>query len=763
MHLITYLRRTPRSLMLLLAFAWLQQAEAQSISYSSFDSWPLVKLKGGKLVCTDWQTDNEAFIENFDDEALFDSRWDRQVGSDPIQGAFHGAACDNIFVPANVNLVPITPGSSDKILELTTRKETQPVTIPGYNNGAPGQGWGCLPSGVQTLSSEFTAGGIHMKEPYKYNLGRYEIVCQLPRKSNVWSTFWMWHHDEIDIMDLGYYGKFSQNVFHGDYAASLQDSPCCPHFSGCDFCDDIVDHIDCSGYPNCGICNTANPQEVPYNCGYMANGSWHTVGCEWTPYKVMFYVDGVITGTVYRYYNEDKTPVIIECGDEIPEGVVRENPAFLDIKERYFQPIAWIVAEGDDDCPGPGNCNAPEDLPATLKIKEISIRERAYQSVALTGCFDICDEGDVCLDFEFENLNGLYGTHAGVVHVEPIPDPNLNNCAVVSITNGYGTVTKCGPDEVCLTYNADDCVKLHGCVGVRADLGYPPPLNGTTYTKWLTPRKPNLYTQCEGTTVTYRDVPGGGTCFCVDPGTSCSVFVSGDRELSTISYENGLTCFSTESPCQPVALVYEYCGEVKIQEYDISIDFPYQAMQTPHLITAGGSTPLNIGTTYINSSSLTMCYMYPEVQIISAQVIKDGIPYGYSNLGQCLSLSGINSMALVTLTISINGCSEITQVYAFVNRRSPYLLTPNPTSGMARLTIDRTPVPIGDGDTGANSPQPERLMVLDAAGNLLNDIDISNGDSQFPIDLSRFPAGNYQVAVKDGKLAEPIHFTIQKY
>ncbi|MCC6462695.1 MAG: glycoside hydrolase family 16 protein [Saprospiraceae bacterium] len=750
--------------LLLGSMIWTQQLGAQGLVYSTFADWPLVKLKGGMLVCTDWQTNDEAFIENFDDESVFDTRWDRLAGSDPLQGAFHGSSCDNIFVTNNVELVPVSPGSSDKILHLTTRQEDQPVTVPNFNNGLPGQGWPCLPPGLQTLESVFTGGAIHMKEPFKYNLGRYEIVLKMPLKNNVWSAFWMWHHDEIDIMDIAYYGKFLQNVFNAQGStASLQDAPCCTHMAGCDFCDDIVDHIDCSGFANCGNCNEQNPQEVPYDCGYMADGAWHTVGCEWTPYKVMFYVDGVVTGTVYRYYYPDKTPVIIECGGTIPDAVVRENPAFPQIKERYFQPIVWIVPEGDDDCPGAGFCNEPGDLPATLQVKEISIRERAYQRVAITGCFDLCDAGDICLDFDFENLNGLYGTQFGVEHVEPVPDPNLSNCVVVSKGNGYGTVTDCGPEKICFTYNAEGCAKPEGCIGIRTELGYPAPMSNLSLIKWLTPQKPTVYSQCDGTSVVSRDKPAEPECVCVDPGTTCNLTVLSDGTATDISYEDGLTCFSVEGPCAPFEVLYEKCGEPQLDIYDIhNQNSVLNSILIPHLVLPEGSTPLNQGITYITNSTVTICYFSSDVQILHAQVTIDGNTYILSPTGDCITLTGIKSYANLTITILVEGCGTFTQYYTLINSRTPYKIAPNPSNGMAYLSIDRTPVD-GGAQAGEILPQPEQLMLMDAGGNVIHTLDISSGNSRYPIDLNGRPAGSYQVLIKDGQVAEPLHFLIQKY
>lgn len=734
--------------------------------YLSFSDWPLVKLKGGMLVCTPYQDNQHAFVENFDDEQKFNERWFRHLAPNPVQGGFHGGTCGAVFLPENVQLIPSAPNSSDKYLALNAKLEVPPVTITGYDNGPPGQpAWPCLPAGVQNITRGVSAAAIHMKEPYKFNLGKYEIQCKFPHKDNVWSAFWMWHHDEIDIFDIGYYKGVIQASFHGNHTAALHDSPCCTYMKNCDFCDDIVDYVDCSSATGCGECDEQAHQEVPWGCTYLADGNWHTIGCEWTPYKVMFYVDGVVTGTVYRYYYPDKTPVIIECGGEIPEAVVRENPAFPDIEGRYFQPMVWITAEGIETCPGP-ICTNPEDLPATLLVKEISIRERAYQSVALTGCFDLCESGKFCLDFKSEDLNGLYGSgHGGFAHVDPIPKPILGDCQLLSNSGGSGTIKECGKDnQVCLEYNTAGCEDPGNCLSVSVDLGYPtPPLQGTRLVKRLKPQKTQIFSQCSNTTVSYREEPAGLACVCIDPGTTCNYNVTYGGVTTDLKYEDGLKCISINDPCAVIDVYYEQCGEPQFYSYNVATKgVALEAMKTPHMVTSYGSTPITNFTNFITTSSFDFCYLYDEVQIVHAEINIDGVTQILNfPSGRCLDIDGINKYAVVTIQFAIEGCGYFEKRYLFINRKRAFKLFPNPTDAAVVLEVDLTPLNFGE--EGEFVPHPDYLLVKDLNNITIGELDLKTGGNSFQFDLSGQPAGNYQFLVKDLDLSAPINFSIQKY
>jgi hypothetical protein len=294
---------------------------------------------------------------------------------------------------------------------------------------------------------------VMMSQDLVFNLGKYEIRCKFPNKNHIWSTFWMWHHDEVDIFDLGFRAKFNHNCFHNNYTASIHQSPCCPFTVDCDYCP--TNNVDCTAATDCQACG-----EPYWGCHFMAE-DYHVVGCEWTPFKLSFYVDGVTTGTVYRYYNFDKTPVEVACGDSIPEGLVRENPAYLDIQGRGFRPEIWIATESKvgvpcdyADCPDRADIT---DLPATLLVDYVKIEERAYERIALMpDCYQLCDNDPstpVCVKLESEYYNFIYDGQWGWLGPNPAPKViSWTKPANGAILPNTQTGTEC-----CFTYDQPDC------------------------------------------------------------------------------------------------------------------------------------------------------------------------------------------------------------------------------------------------------------------------------------------------------------------
>lgn len=655
-------------------------------------------------------------------------------------------------------VVPISPGSNDLVLNLTARLEDTLITIQNFNNGtAPQLKSNCYPPGIQDISSRYSAGAIHLRPAF--NLGRYQIVCRFPQKENVWSAFWMWHFDEIDITDIAYYGHFLQNVYKDNYAASLLHSPCCTHMRDCDFCDDIVDHIDCSSFSQCGECDEDNPN-VSYQCNYLSDGNWHTIGCEWTPYKVMFYVDGIVTGTVYRYYNLDKTPVIIECGSLLPERVVKENPVFPDIIGRFFRPIVWIVSEGGDDCPSGPDCANPEDLPAVYEVREITIEERAYQYFSLAGCYEVCEDGNICLDLQINNLNGLYGLDGGVQHINALPNPTLSNCQITSQdSSNSGTINNCGPNNICFDYEINGCTN-NQCLGISVDLTYPNtgigPIN---FTRWLNSQEPKVYAICPNTTITQRD-QNKKECICIDPGTFCDITINHDNIQTIASYENGLTCIEVADLCESIEIVYDSCGELIVNEYDIVENSILLESKTKPILSVNGQYQSSLtqqGINYISFENFDICYLDNQISIVGVTAWIDGNFIILGTTNNCIPIFGVDDYAIIEITINFNDCYTEKQRYIIINTNNRYRLLPNPTSGQIYLQVNYSSIP-----EIVEVINPNRLLITNINGNTIQDIDISSGQTLYFINLTPFSTGTYQFIIFDDFIEQPIYRFIQK-
>lgn len=505
-------------------------------AYALFDSWPIKKLNGGKLICNDYQV---TFFDDFNGNQLDGTKWEPYL-DDPETGIFHCGAPSTIFTQNNVN---VNNGNLELTIQSTpdyTVTFDTPTDVHCYK-------------GITILKRDITSGCVQMQPGF--NLAKFEIKCQFPSQHCPWSAFWMWHHDEIDIFDGGFHSMFHQTSFNYDaqqgtgYWASIERSPCCPAFRECDFCN--TQNVDCSADDYCD-CN--DEIHNPYLCAYMADG-FHIVGCEWTPFKVRFYVDGVTTGTVYRYYTLDKNPVDIECGDDLPEMLVRENIAFPDIIDRWWRPIIWITAASiysenypctNLDCPD-NHCD-PADYPAKLLVDYVKIESRMYEKISIeaNNCYELCQNSSsvTCMNVKTEVLNwqGLLSPATATTWSFP------SNNVTVSQQNSN-----------CFTYDGP------GDVNIQAVIQNP---YGASFnlTKSLKPPKPE---------VIINPIGEYGTLTCISPGDYCGDYsYIFDGQIYNVNSGDGIIChdLNTACDCQYITLNWIECGLQKSLSEPLSLE-----------------------------------------------------------------------------------------------------------------------------------------------------------------------------------------------
>jgi hypothetical protein len=91
------------------------------IVYLSFDDWPLVKLDGGKLICTDYVN---IFTDEFNSSIQFDKNWNKYMGNNPDCGLAHGSG--SVFSETNVILdtAAITGGITGQVELYVTKTST---------------------------------------------------------------------------------------------------------------------------------------------------------------------------------------------------------------------------------------------------------------------------------------------------------------------------------------------------------------------------------------------------------------------------------------------------------------------------------------------------------------------------------------------------------------------------------------------------------------------------------------------------------------
>lgn len=602
--------------MIFLAFIC-HNTDAQSNSpYPHFDSWPKVNLKGGILACSPYQTE---FEDHFSNATLDASRWDTYEDGNPIGGRYHCGAGSVIFTDENVQV-------NNGNLELTVKRENTPVSLTNPDvsgNLQPFDAHCC--QDVLSVSRNVTAGMVSIDQSLVFNLGKYETRCQFPNKGSVWSTFWMFHHDEIDIFDLGFRSGMSQNSISEGYEASIEGSPCCSDFVDCDYC--VSNSVDCTGSNGCNNCD--------YSCEYMADG-FHVVGCEWTPFKIRFYVDGVTTGVVYRYHALDKTPIDVECGGIIPEGVVRENPAYIDIQGRGFRPEIWITVE--QGCPN-GDCNFascpdaadPNDLPATLLIDYVKIEERVYERISLVPeCYELCDNSQtpICINLESEYYNFIYDGHWN--WNGPTPPIALS----WSIPSNNGTVLPDSSTQGCFTYDHPDCsvspcqrrmlvqaaVQMH--TGVVHNLS-----------KMLLPPKPIIYTS-----IFQEDIKQ----VCIEHYCDFDIIINNQP----VDAHEGLNCFIADCNLH-LEVIYDDCGNSVTLTDDVVLDV---VPPNPEIF---GTGTLCGG---VEDDFMLDISLLPEASVITWSVEPSNLVSPSSGTGAIATFTGVNNNlnGFATLTFFVN-------------------------------------------------------------------------------------------------------------
>jgi hypothetical protein len=297
-------------------------------------------------------------------------QWD---DSDDIFARIHSPGSESIFTANNVVV------NGDGLCNLICRNE--PDTI--YWQGVP-----------RTCSSGM------IKSVEAFQEAKYEIICRMQKQLNTYSAFWTWHHDEIDFFDVG--DKY--NVTHSVYSRKSLVLP-----GGGVLANDVFinDH----------------------------SNSFNTYTTIYSPFKIEFFIDNVLIpeSTIFKYYYSKDTPLDVNCGDLIPDGVFKVNPAFPDnlrlnengvevVEGRWYQPIVWIAPRPlawTEDCPefydesvytfcGP---QEPNLLPDTFQIDSISVAERDNIEISMLDsinggqyCREYCVGTQYCLEITLRQL-----------------------------------------------------------------------------------------------------------------------------------------------------------------------------------------------------------------------------------------------------------------------------------------------------------------------------------------------------------------------
>ncbi|MBK8702020.1 MAG: family 16 glycosylhydrolase [Saprospiraceae bacterium] len=312
-------------------------------------NWPQVYIKETTFECSE---EAMIFFDDFNGTSLNEGTWQTHFWLENDNLArVHDMCEEQIYLENNVSV-------SNGVCQLTGLYE--PSTTWENSNGT-------------LFEKDITSGMImtRMDDPDAfYRHAKYEARIKIPGLG-WWPAFWLFHHDEIDIME---------NFWN----------------------DNLLNYNLYSGQE----CRDDNVLNTPLD-----DDQFHTYAADLTPFTLTFYFDGKkLPKKYYRFYSADGKPVEINCEKNyIPEGKYYINPLFPQSFERGFNPIinlAVLPKYGNNcsvcskllGCNAPYcfncinengnnqncnwgyplgvNCDTIGDLPAELQIDYVRITER---------------------------------------------------------------------------------------------------------------------------------------------------------------------------------------------------------------------------------------------------------------------------------------------------------------------------------------------------------------------------------------------------
>ncbi len=302
-----------------------------------------------------------------------------------------------------------------------------------------------------------------------YRYGYFEASLKLPDGPGWWPAFWMWLHDEIDVLEhFGGADEFLYNVYSGPQ------------------------------------CESTSQHEAK-----ITDNRFHRFAVEWTPFKITFFLDGEpLPKVAYRFYDLNGRPLNISCEQpEVPEGYYYLNPNFVENRFRAFRPILNLSAlpryglkhctsvkpdcgapplmacgkDGRSDCdwghPIGHNCEVRGQLPGKLEIDYVRIEQRTFEMctplmIYGNDCWETDSYTDpkacrpLCAGREaklyFEDVTGRRW------HSEPdmLEVQALSNVEILGF-DGYELVYRVIEDRP-----AKLSMSYHGACGITATAGY---------------------------------------------------------------------------------------------------------------------------------------------------------------------------------------------------------------------------------------------------------------------------------------------------
>jgi beta-glucanase (GH16 family) len=210
------------------------------------------------------------FEDNFDGNTLDLTNWELQTAH---QGSFVEGADYQYFSLENNEV-------SNGILKIVAKRD------PGLRKAVSWMGsLDTVEDGFQNLRQyEYTSSCIWTKRKFSY--GKFEIRCKLPKGKGFFPAFWTYGNSGIgqyDWNEIDVFEFWNENNAFGNYDPSRLSK-----FHKMNAYSDFNDE----GVYNCS---------VKYE-GVDFSADFHTFSVTWTPYKLIWEVDGEVVRSSYTYH-----------------------------------------------------------------------------------------------------------------------------------------------------------------------------------------------------------------------------------------------------------------------------------------------------------------------------------------------------------------------------------------------------------------------------------------------------------------------------
>jgi hypothetical protein len=275
------------------------------------------------------------FSDNFDTAGLRTNKWNTGWAWWGVNGAnsnIYAPWCGSNFPASYCRRNPVTdtvnwkyfPSGSPNHIRLRSKAENFNANVTVWpncpssictNHSRPCDPWDLTHCTVQDSVLPFKLSNAVMQSKNSFTNGYFEIRYRLPNiaasTNNAYTpTFWMWGgggpcsdsiaYTELDIYEMdGRTWKMAPNIHYKQWntPGTACNSTIVP-------ADTVYWHA-VSSTPN-----TYAPYDTamfPAGSGGYNGGTWHTVGCEWTPEYIDFYYD---TNDTVRRFSNSVLPII---------------------------------------------------------------------------------------------------------------------------------------------------------------------------------------------------------------------------------------------------------------------------------------------------------------------------------------------------------------------------------------------------------------------------------------------------------------------